>query len=196
MGIGDIRRRVSGLAVAAGCVLALTALTPGSACACSCAQIPVEKTIAQAPAVVVGTVVDTASHGSGTRYTVDVERSYKKQLPSRVTVVTASTGGACGISLSEGVRSVVVLGWPGGGVETGPGEWGASLCSNLEVSPADVDRIAGPAFDPAPGAAPMPNDSATPTGSGWLVGGGIAVGVGLLAAAVAAVAGAGRRRRR
>lgn len=176
--------------------ISVIAFAPGRACAWSCMPRPKDEVIASAEAIVVGTVVDRAdAEADGSRYTIRVESSYRQQLPEFITVVTASAGGACGVSLQEGAREVVVLGWPGGGVSKRPGEWGANLCSNLSVTQADVDRLAGPALQPVP-LPPQghPADGRPPAGpeadswvSTWVVAGGIAVAVSALAVIVVLV---------
>ena len=186
-------RPALGAVVALLAALVLTGAGAGPACACSCAAIPVEELVGQAPAVVVGTAVASEVDGSATRYTVEVDRSFTRRLPSTITVITASHGGACGVTLDLGEQRAIVLGWPGGGVTTAVGEWGASLCSNLRVTPADAELFAGPALDPIPGEVAVRNTSGAWTRSGWFVGGGIAAGMAVLAILIVAVTRASRR---
>ena len=149
------------------------------ACACSCAPQTPEKTADNAGAIVVGTPISVKENGMGSRYVVRVVRSYKRRMPEYITIVSASPAGACGITLTEGQTQTIVLGWPGGGVTTKKGEWGASLCDNLSSETSAVIAHAGPAFSPIRSTRPK-GDSGSSGSSRGHVGIGVAAGAGLL----------------
>lgn len=120
---------------------------PGTACACSCAALAPESLVAQAPAVVVGTPVAVEESGLRATYTVDVVRSYKQRVPRQITVDTASSSAACGLSLELNVERVLVLGGPTGGGAPAPADWTANLCWNL-AGPEQIVPYAGASFEP------------------------------------------------
>ncbi|GAA1481567.1 hypothetical protein GCM10009624_20070 [Gordonia sinesedis] len=170
--------------LAVALLLGALAFAPaGTACACSCAAVPAQQVLGRASAAVVGTPIAESVDGMTTRYTVRVAESYKQPVPQEITVATAGDGGACGIALGIGVQRIIVLsgpgGDPGGGVDVGDDEWSASLCDNLRVTVADVQRYAGPALPPLPFAAaePQPRDDSTALRVGVALGA-VALGAG------------------
>ncbi|MFZ2242526.1 MAG: hypothetical protein WAV90_23755 [Gordonia amarae] len=165
--------------VACGALSAAVGTSP--ACACTCAPQTPEKIADNAGAIIVGTPISVTRDGMGSRNVVRVVRSYKRRLPETITIVSASPAGACGITLTEGKTQTIVLGWPGGGVTTKEGEWGASLCNNLSSDTSALIAHAGPAFSPIKSTTPR-GDSGSSGSSRGYVGIGVAAGAGLLLA--------------
>ncbi|MEZ5210793.1 hypothetical protein [Gordonia sp. (in: high G+C Gram-positive bacteria)] len=151
-GAGTRRRRAAAvLIVAVPAMLGAGIWAPGTACACSCAALAPESIVAQAPVLVVGTPVAVTEHGVRATYTIDVARSYKQAVPSRITVDTPSSSAACGLSLELHTTRTLVLGGPAGGGAPAHADWTATLCWNL-ASPEVLTRHAGPAITPLPAA--------------------------------------------
>ncbi|AZG45136.1 hypothetical protein [Gordonia insulae] len=140
-----VMRTVLVLAAALG----VLSLTPGTACACSCAARPTAAVIKDASAVVLGIPVSRVADGSAVRYRFEVRQSYKQRVPQTITVLTSSSSAACGVPLEIGAERLLVLGRTPGGVAAGQDDWGASLCENTaDIGQADAVRYAGPSIQP------------------------------------------------
>lgn len=165
--------------VVVGAALSTVIGVSSPACACSCATRSAERVLADAPAALVGRVVDVADHGTGGhRYRIEVQRSFKKALPQTISVVSGQSGGGCGMGYEVGREYFIVLGGSSAGVVPADGEWSASLCSNLSVREADAQRLAGPALAPIADATTPPSsdaDGGIATGLWWGVAGGAAL---------------------
>lgn len=96
--------------------------------ACSCAQLPIANEFHSAAAVFKGRVVQVTEHdpqaGAFHMVRVQVQESYKGDLPYYVTLSTSASEGSCGISF---LVSREYLFWPSGELSCG-GLW-ASSCS-------------------------------------------------------------------
>jgi hypothetical protein len=176
-------RAVVLVAALIACAMLSLAVGTSPACACSCAPRTAEQIADRAGAIIVGTPVSVTEDATGSRSVVRVQRSYKRRLPDTITVVSASPAGACGITLTKGRTRTIVLGWPGGGVTTGDGEWGASLCDNLNSDASSVIAHAGPVFSPvATGPTRTSGESGTGGGNRGHIGIAVAAGAGILLA--------------
>ena len=167
----------------AACVALSSTVGTHPACACTCAPGTAEQIADRACAIIVGTPISVREDATGSRSVVRVSRSYKRRMPQIITIVSASPAGACGITLTKGQTQTIVLGWPGGGVTTKAGEWGASLCDNMTADTSALIAHAGPAFSPIKTSGTRPaGDPGSSSSSRSYIGIGVAAGVGLLLA--------------
>ncbi len=150
-------RAARGTAIRLGLIvvvaLGLVALSPGTACACTCVPRQAAAVVKDASAVVLGTPVSRDEDGSVVRYRVEVTESYKQRVPQTITVITSSSSASCGVALEVGTQRLLVLGGAAEGVAAAEGEWGASLCDNsTNLSEDDIVRYAGSSIEPYTGA--------------------------------------------
>lgn len=130
--------------------LGAVALTPGSACACSCAEMPTERAFAEADVVFVGRVVDRTvdrgfpwlvrSSADKAVWTFEVTATYKGDGVRRQEIVTADSGASCGLELS-GPGPFVVYGTRDA-AEPAPeeGQYAANLCGGSAPLTAAIER--------------------------------------------------------
>ncbi|MDH2430705.1 hypothetical protein [Sphaerisporangium sp. TRM90804] len=94
--------------------LGLLAVTPGTACACSCAMLPPAEQVKESTAVFTGTAVaalrmegDPMGPEPPILYTFRVDRVYKGPVSAEVTVASSSISSACGYTFENGSRYLV-----------------------------------------------------------------------------------------
>ncbi|WP_170211985.1 hypothetical protein [Saccharothrix australiensis] len=133
----------------------LTAVTTGTAGACSCIPGDDEpQRYARASHVFAGVVVSEepvtgdpdVGHDDKYRYAVRVGREYKGDVPRRVDVLTSTSGAACGVRLTVGVKYLVFAHG-----DSGDGAVETNLCSGTR-----------PASGGPPSTAPSPTATTTP----------------------------------
>ncbi len=142
--------------------------TAGKACACSCAPMTAEETVARADAIVSGRAVSASESADGMdrTYVFQVDYSYKTVVPAYIEVSTASQGPACGVELTIGATDTVVLGGH-------RGAWSAVSCSNYGL-PTVIPPSAGPRLEPTHADVPDAVHSDASVGTalvrpGWMV---------------------------
>ncbi len=122
-----------------------TVFLPGTAFACSCAQISVEEHVAGSEFIFKGTIVERqltepsdTVFGNGVVYKFQVEKSWKGVDAKRISVAVPTTEGSlCGIKLPVGWTGVVFAGEDKGKTVTG-------LCAMLPYhrgEPSDYDEL-------------------------------------------------------
>ena len=126
-----LRSVLSALLVAGG----LLVVGAGPAFGCSCqAGVPVEESLSESDAAFVGVLTgrddplaqgDVISSGRSVVNHFQVERSVKGDIGERVAVEAAAGGASCGLELSVGERTGLLLRRTAGG-------WSSSLCSQVE----------------------------------------------------------------
>lgn len=118
-------------------------------------QRPAAEVVSEAQAIVVGTPVARMSDGSETRYTFEVQRSYRAEVYRKITVSTASSSASCGVELTLNEPRALVL-WGGEDI-IDPGKWTAGLCDNLGIAPDQLELLgAGEAIEPLETPEPPP----------------------------------------
>jgi hypothetical protein len=120
----------------------------GPAYACSCqADVPIERSLAENDAAFVGVYTgrdDPQAGGpvlSSARRVVNhfkVERSVKGDIGAEVDVGAAAGGATCGLELSAGERTGLLL------RRDGAGKWTSSLCSQVSADELLAFAPAGP----------------------------------------------------
>jgi hypothetical protein len=101
-----------------------------SASACTCLPVNLERDLPRADGAFVGTLLAARPRGATqTVYRFRVEQVYKGDIDSRIDVVSASDGAACGLELPQGERVGLLLDRDGT-------VWRGSLCS--QVDPSDL----------------------------------------------------------
>jgi hypothetical protein len=104
--------------------------TTASASACTCLPVNLERDLPRADGAFVGTLLDSRPRGATqTVYRFRVEQVYKGDIDSRIDVVSASDGAACGLELPQGERVGLLLDRDGN-------VWRGSLCG--QVDPSDL----------------------------------------------------------
>lgn len=134
--------------IVAAVALGALVMAPGTAGACTCVPREPAAVVKNASAIVIGTPVARTVDGTAVRYRVRVENSYKTRVPQMITVLTSSASAACGLDLVIGEQRMLVLGGAPDGLAPADGEWGASLCDNMSLTPSDVTEYAGAAITP------------------------------------------------
>lgn len=109
-------------------IAAVSMAFAADAFACTCAPVDLERDLPAADGAVIGTVLERQATGGTANYVLRVEQVYKGELDSRVEIVTAAGGAACGLEVGVGERIGLLLTRQGG-------EWRSGLCQ--QVDPAD-----------------------------------------------------------
>ena len=127
-----IVRSVLAVLMAAGGLLVVEA---GPALACSCrAEVPVAEALSESDGAFVGVFTgrddplgqgDVITSARGVLNHFQVERSVKGDIGGRVDVQAAAGGASCGLELSVGERTGLLL-------RRDAGSWTSSLCSQVE----------------------------------------------------------------
>lgn len=171
--------------------LACVVLTAPPSFACSCAGASTAGYVDQADAVVTGTIAGkelpprrpVMSSGDPVTYTVEVERTFKGDVPDPAEVLSAVSGASCGL---EGVgvgERYVLFATAGRGGELWAGLCGGTAPWSAELE-AEVVAAAGP------GTAVPPTASTAGTETPAAEGGFLAVPVALAAGAGLVLLGA------
>jgi hypothetical protein len=110
--------------------VAAAAAMSATASACTCLPVDLERDLPRVDGAFVGAVLGSSRRGqTETVYRFRVEQVYKGDIDSRIDVVSARDGAACGLELPEGERVGLLL-------ERDGGVWRGSLCG--QVDPADL----------------------------------------------------------
>jgi hypothetical protein len=142
-----LRRAALGAAVLTLALVAAGA-RPECAYACTCAPLEPARALAAADAAFVGRVVKRQAAGAEATLDLAVERRLKGDLGTRVQVVTARGGAACGIEAAPGARFGLFL--------TRDGDlWRGSLCQQV----AAADLASFPTAPARNGSSPPDEDS-------------------------------------
>jgi hypothetical protein len=121
-----VKRAALGAATLALALVAAGA-RPECAYACTCAPLDPARALGEADAAFVGRVVKRHAIGAEATLDLAVERRLKGDLGSRVQVVTAASGAACGIEAAPGARFGLFV--------TRDGDvWRGSLCDQAPAS--------------------------------------------------------------
>ena len=104
-----LARVLLALGVAAAAVAAFAGPRADVAIACSCEMAVPSRDLPRFDAAFVGTVASHRVKGSDAFWTFDVEQAVKGSLRTPLVVRTASQGSACGLELSEGNRTGLLL---------------------------------------------------------------------------------------
>jgi hypothetical protein len=124
--------------------LLLLLASSGAALACTCAPLVLERDLPRADAAFVGTVLERRADGGEATLLFRVEQIYRGELESRVEVVTAPDGAACGLEADVGDRLGLLL-------ERDGASWRSGLCSQVEpgafLELTDVDDNTLPAIN-------------------------------------------------
>ncbi len=116
-------------------VAVLAALASGSAQACSCAIVDPRAGLTEADGAFIGVLVKREEQVSSALLTFRVEEVFKGEIGSTITVRTSLSGGSCGIELSSGGRTGLLVTRQDGG-------WSGHLC--WQVEPAKLREAARP----------------------------------------------------
>ncbi len=107
--------------------LVLLLATAGAALACSCAPVDLVRDLPEADGAFVGTVLGASPRGNLAVYRFRVEQVYKGEIENRVEVVSTRGSAACGLELSIGDRTGLLL--------QRDGEmWRSSVCSQVDAA--------------------------------------------------------------
>jgi hypothetical protein len=105
------------------------------AVACSCGGVDPARDVPRFDAAFVGTATSRRVDGVVALWGFDVERAVKGRLPARIVVSSAADGAACGLELSAGTRTGLLLDYDGA-------EYRSSLC--YQTDPDELARYVLP----------------------------------------------------